>query len=171
VINLNTSTMRATLQHSYVHPTTRLLAAFEGSMQVLPGGRVLIGWGNTPYFSEFTANGTLILDGHYPGGDQTYRALSGAWTGQPTDQPAVAARSGSAGSSVVYASWNGATQVSRWTVLAGTSPNGLAQAASKGRHGFETAITVNNQGPYFAVIANDASGQSLGQSPTVLLAK
>src|SRR5207249_3042445 len=84
--------------------------------------RVLIGWGNLPYFSEFTANGTLVLDGHYPGGDQTYRILSGAWTGQPTDQPAAAARPGPAGGSVVYASWNGATQVATWTVLAGASP-------------------------------------------------
>jgi hypothetical protein len=171
LVDLNTRTMRATLRRSYVHPTTRLLAAFEGSMQVLPGGRVLIGWGNLPYFSEFTANGTLILDGHYPGGDQTYRALSAAWTGQPTDQPAAAARVRPAGGSVVYASWNGATQVASWTVLAGTSSNGLAQTVSKGRHGFETAITVNNPGPYFAVVANDASGQSLGQSPTVLLKK
>jgi hypothetical protein len=167
VINLNTSTMRATLQHSYVHPSPRLLAAFEGSMQVLPGGRVLVGWGNLPYFSEFTANGTLLLDAHYPGGDQTYRVLSAAWTGQPTGQPAVAARAGSGGSSAVYASWNGATQVASWTVLAGQSPGGLAQVGSKGRHGFETAITVHNAGPYFSVVANDASGQSLGQSPTV----
>ncbi|HEX5296403.1 MAG TPA: arylsulfotransferase family protein, partial [Streptosporangiaceae bacterium] len=167
LINLNTSAMRATLQRSYVHPTPRLLAAFEGSMQVLPGGRVLVGWGNTPYFSEFTANGTLLLDGHYPGGDQTYRVLSAAWTGQPTTQPAVAARAGSGGSSVVYASWNGATQVASWTVLAGQSPGGLAQVGGKARHGFETAITVNNAGPYFSVVANDASGQTLGQSPTV----
>jgi hypothetical protein len=167
LINLNTSTMRATLQHSYVHPGTRLLAAFEGSMQVLPGGRVLVGWGNLPYFSEFSANGTLLLDGHYPGGDQTYRVLSAAWTGQPTTQPAVAARVGQAGGSVVYASWNGATQVASWTVLAGQSPGGLAQVGSKARHGFETAITVNNPGPYFSVVANDASGQTLGQSPTV----
>ena len=167
VINLNTSTMRATLQHSYVHPSPRLLAAFEGSMQVLPGGRVLVGWGNMPYFSEFTANGTLLVDAHYPGGDQTYRVLSAAWTGQPTGQPAVAARAGSGGSSVVYASWNGATQIASWTVLAGQSPGGLAQVGSKGRHGFETAITVNNAGPWFSVVANDASGQSLGQSPTV----
>lgn len=171
LVNLNTSTMRATLLRSYTHPATRLLAAFEGSMQVLPGGRVLIGWGNLPYFSEFTANGTLILDGQFPAGDQSYRVLSAAWTGQPAGQPAVAARASRGGSSVVYASWNGATQVSGWTVLAGSSPNKLAQAASKGRHGFETAITVNNQGPYFAVTANAASGQTLGQSPTVLLAK
>jgi hypothetical protein len=169
LVNLNTSTMRATLQRSYIHPTTRLLAAFEGSMQVLPGGRVLIGWGNLPYFSEFTANGTLILDGQYPAGDQSYRVLSAAWTGQPTDQPAAAARVSPAGGSVVYASWNGATQVDSWTVLAGRSPSGLAQAGSRGRHGFETAITVNNLGPYFAVTANDANGQPLGQSPTIVL--
>jgi hypothetical protein len=171
LINLNTSTMRATLQRSYIHPTPRLLAAFEGSMQVLPGGRVLVGWGNTPYFSEFTANGTLVLDGHYPGGDQSYRVLSAAWTGQPAGEPAAAARPGPAGASVVYASWNGATRVARWTVLAGSSPNKLAQAGSRGAHGFETAITVNNPGPYFAVTANDASGQPLGQSPTILLGK
>jgi hypothetical protein len=171
LVDLNTSTMRATLRRSYIHPTTRLLASFEGSMQVLPGGRVLIGWGNLPYFSEFTANGTLILDGQYPAGDQTYRALSAAWTGDPADQPAAAARPGPAGGSAVYASWNGATRVASWTVLAGSSPNKLAQAGSRAAHGFETAITVNNQGPYFAVTASDASGQTLGQSPTILLAK
>jgi hypothetical protein len=171
LVHLNTSTMRATLQRSYIHPATRLLASFEGSMQVLPGGRVLIGWGNLPYFSEFTANGTLILDGQYPAGSHTYRILSAAWTGQPADQPAAAARPGPAGGSVVYASWNGAPRVANWTVLAGSSPNRLAQAGSRGRHGFETAITVNNPGPYFAVIANSASGQALGQSPTILLEK
>ncbi len=36
--------------------------------------------------------------------------------------------------------------------------------------GFETAITVNSVGPYFAVTANDASENALGQSPTVRLA-
>jgi arylsulfotransferase ASST len=171
LVRLNTSTMRATLQRSYIHPTTRLLASFEGSMQVLPGGRVLIGWGNLPHFSEFTANGSLILDGQYPAGVHTYRILSAAWTGQPADQPAAAARPGPAGGSVVYASWNGATQVASWTVLAGSSPNKLAQAGSRGRHGFETAITVNNPGPYFAVTASDAGGQTLGQSPTISLAR
>jgi hypothetical protein len=169
LVSLNTSTMRATLQRSYIHPATRLLASFEGSMQVLPGGRVLIGWGNLPYFSEFTANGTLILDGRFPAGDQSYRVLSAAWTGQPTDQPAAAARVNPAGGSVVYASWNGSTQVNSWTVLAGQTPAGLAQAGSRGRHGFETAITVTSRGPYFAAVAVDASGRELGRSATVRL--
>ena len=68
--------MRATLKRSYVHPATRLLAANQGSMQVLANGRVLVGWGNLPYFSEFAADGTLILDGQLPVGDQSYRVLS-----------------------------------------------------------------------------------------------
>ena len=61
LLNLDTGTMRATLQRSYVHPAG-LAAANQGSMQVLADGEVLVGWGNLPYFSQFTENGTLILD-------------------------------------------------------------------------------------------------------------
>jgi hypothetical protein len=54
-------------------------------------------------------------------------------------------------------------------VLAGKAPTGLAQVGSQGPHGFETAITVNSMGPYFAVAALDASGRELGRSATVRL--
>jgi hypothetical protein len=70
---------------------------------------------------------------------------------------------------VVYASWNGATELTSWTVLAGSSATQLEEAGSQRRTGFETTITVNSTGPYFAVVANDASGHSLGQSETVKL--
>jgi len=168
LLNLDTRAMRATLQRSYVHPT-RLLAANQGSMQVLAGGRVLVGWGNLPYFSEFTQNGTLIMDGQFPAGDESYRAFTAAWTGQPTDNPAAAARMNPAGGVAVYASWNGATLVSTWMVLAGPTPSALVPAGSAPRHGFETRIPVNLLGPWFAVIANDASGRELGRSATVHL--
>jgi hypothetical protein len=69
----------------------------------------------------------------------------------------------------VYASWNGATDLSSWTVLAGGTATGLAEAGSQRRAGFETMITVNSTGPYFAVTANDASGHVLGRSATVTL--
>jgi hypothetical protein len=161
--------MRATLRRSYVHPAG-LAAANQGSMQVLADGEVLVGWGNLPYFSQFTADGTLILDGQFPVGDQSYRVFSAAWTGQPTDQPAAAARVNPAGGSVVYASWNGATEVNTWTVLAGTTADALATVGSQPRSGFETMITVNSAGPYFAVTARDAHDHVLGQSPTVRLA-
>jgi hypothetical protein len=55
-------------------------------------------------------------------------------------------------------------------VLAGTSAGTLAKVGSQGRSGFETMITVNSAGPYFAVTAQDAGGHVLGQSATVLIA-
>ncbi len=170
LLNLDTGAMRATLQRSYVHPA-RLQVANQGSMQVLADGEVLVGWGNLPYFSQFTANGTLILDGQFPIGDQSYRTFTAAWTGQPTDKPAAAARVNPAGGSVVYASWNGATEVNTWTVLAGKTAGALARVGSQRRSGFETMITVTSPGPYFAVTAQDAGGHTLGQSATVRLKK
>jgi hypothetical protein len=76
-----------------------------------------------------------------------------------------------AGGSVVYASWNGSTELDTWTVLAGTTAGALAKAGSQRRAGFETAITVNTEGPYFAVTAADASGHVLARSATVRLEK
>ncbi|MGH3154216.1 MAG: arylsulfotransferase family protein [Streptosporangiaceae bacterium] len=166
LLDLDTTSMQATLNRSYTHPAG-LLAANQGSMQVLPDGRVLVGWGNLPYFSEFEADGALILDGQFPVGDQSYRAFAADWTGRPTDQPAIVAKVNPAGGSAVYASWNGATELHSWTVLAGSGPGGLGPVGSQRRAGFETVITVNAGGPYFAVTAHDASGHVLGQSATV----
>jgi hypothetical protein len=168
LLDLDTAAMRATLSRSYTHPA-RLLAANQGSMQLLSGNRVLVGWGNLPYFTEFDEDGTLLLDGQFPVGDQSYRAFTANWTGYPTDKPAVTARANQAGGSVVYASWNGATELSSWTVLAGSTATGLREAGSQRRTGFETTITVNSGGPYFAVTANDTHGHVLGQSDTVKL--
>jgi arylsulfotransferase ASST len=163
LLDLDTHSMRATLKKAYTHPAG-LAAANQGSMQVLADGRVLVGWGNLPYFSEFAADGTLLLDGQFPVGDQSYRAFTANWTGHPTDKPAVAARVNPAGGSVVYASWNGATEVDTWTVLAGQTASALSRVGSQRRSGFETAITVNTIGPFFAVVAQDGQGRTLGQS-------
>jgi hypothetical protein len=46
------------------------------------------------------------------------------------------------------------------------SPGGGRIAAAGG---FETVISVNSEGPYFAVTAHDASGRQLGRSATVKL--
>jgi hypothetical protein len=168
LLDLDTTSMRATLSRSYTHPA-KLLAANQGSTQLLADGRMLVGWGNLPYFTEFAEDGTLLLDGQFPIGDQSYRAFTAGWTGHPTGQPAVAARVNQAGGSVVYASWNGATELSSWTVLAGRTATQLGEAGSQRRTGFETMITVNSSGPYFAVTANDANGHVLGRSGTVKL--
>ena len=140
----------------------------QGNVQVLPNGHVLIGWGPTvPALSEFQPDGTLIFDAWFPPQGDSYRAYRFPWTGHPADRPAVAAQAKADNSMTVYASWNGATEVARWQVLAGPTPNQLKPAAAAARTGFETAIPVPTTAPYVAVQASDAHGQVLGTSPAV----
>ena len=67
----------------------------------------------------------------------------------------------------VYASWNGATQVASWRVLAGPSPTQLAPVATAADAGFETAIATPGAAPYVAVQALEASGAVIGTSKTI----
>ena len=52
-------------------------------------------------------------------------------------------------------------------MLAGKNQAALTAVASQPREGFETVISVNSEGPYFAVTAEDADGNQLGRSATV----
>ena len=67
------------------------------------------------------------------------------------------------GGTVVYASWNGATTVRSWRVLAGPDPGHLAAVATKAKSGFETAIPVA-AGSVFKIQALDAHGRVIGTS-------
>jgi hypothetical protein len=69
----------------------------------------------------------------------------------------------------LYASWNGATAVESWEVLAGRHPGQLESLGSVPRVGFETAMLVQSSQSYFAVQAKEHSGRVLGTSPPVKL--
>ena len=69
----------------------------------------------------------------------------------------------------VYASWNGATEVSTWEVLAGPRPDQIKPLGSVPRNGFETAMVVQTSHPYVAVQAKDHSGRVLGTTEPVTL--
>jgi hypothetical protein len=68
--------------------------------------------------------------------------------------------------STVYASWNGATLVTAWRLLAGAGAASLATVAQVAHSGFETAIPVpaGTVGPDLEVQALGAEGQVLGTS-------
>lgn len=156
-----------TLLASYEHPGG-LSAGSQGSVQALPGGGMFVGWGSQPYFSEFSPAGQLLYDAHWHGSYQSYRAYRLPWTGTPAAPPAIAASApASSGPVSVYASWNGATGVASWRVLAGPSPTQLTPVASAPKNGFETAIATPGFAPYVAVQALDASGAVLGTSQTL----
>jgi hypothetical protein len=157
---------RVDLVRAYVHPAG-FLAVTKGSMQRLPDGRVFVGWGDQPYFSEFAPHGALLLHGEFPFGIRSYRAFVGDWIGRPAEPPRIVSRHNPAGGYVVYASWNGATEIDRWTVLAGADKSSLDPVGSQPWTGFETAIAVNSTGPHFAAVALDRDGKVLGRSDVV----
>ena len=167
LLGVDTNTMHVSLKKAYFHPgTPQYESGAMGSAQLLGNGRMFVGWGTEPHFSEFTADGKVLLDGDITKGDPSYRAFAQPWNGHPTGRPAAAARSRTGGATV-YASWNGATEVRSWGVFAGRTAGSLHQIATAPKTGFETAIEVSNRGPYFAVQARDAKGHALAKSPTV----
>jgi hypothetical protein len=136
---------------------------YMGDTQPLANGNVFVGWGSDPYLSEFSKSGTLLLDGVLPGSDLSYRATVEPWVGLPLTPPLGAARQVK-GKTTVYASWNGATQLASWRVLAGPSASRLAVVATAAKSGFETAIALPQQYDSFEVEALSSAGRLLATS-------
>jgi Arylsulfotransferase (ASST) len=163
----NLATHEVTLVKAFVNPKRTLLAESQGDMRHLPGENWLLGYGRLPNFTEFDAAGHVLLDGTLGRNVQNFRTTLSQWSGHPTAPPAIAAKPAANGQIQVAASWNGATEVSSWRVLAGASRGALAAVASAPRSGFETRVTVPSAGPYVEVQALDAAGAVMGTSATV----
>ena len=144
-----------------------ILTGSQGNDQILPDGDSFVGWGEQPYLTEFSPSGETLFEAVIAAPSESYRAYTFPWTGTPTSQPAVAVTAGPAATETVYASWNGATDVSGWRVLAGPSPAQLSPIATASRTGYETAIPVHSSQQDFAVQALSSEGTVLGTSGTI----
>ncbi len=149
---------------------------YMGDLQLLSNGNVFVGWGSKPYLTEFTKSGEPLLEGRLPGSDLTYRATVAQWVGLPSYPPVGAARSHS-GAIAVYASWNGATEVRSWRVLAIEGGAAGGASATQGASvktiatapwaGFETKIALPSHSAgetRFQVQALNAAGKVIGTS-------
>jgi Arylsulfotransferase (ASST) len=166
VLELDEQTMTAKLARQYTHPP--ILSGSQGSMQLMPSGNVFVGWGEAPHVSEFDAGGRLLFDAVLGHAYESYRAFRLPWSGHPAEAPAIAV-SAHAGNRTAYVSWNGATDVDRWQLLAGESVEHMAPVSSVRSRGFESALHAKARGPYFAARALDASGTALGQSDAAVV--
>jgi hypothetical protein len=167
VIRLDRGARRASLVGSFTHPD-RLESPSKGNLQLLTGGHAFAGWGGkNPRFSEFAADGTLLFDEIFLSPESSsYRAYRFAWSGHPTDRPAAAATTAGA-TTIVHASWNGATEVARWRVLSGAAPSSLRAGRTVARTDFETAIPLGGAAKLVQVEALDRSGKVIGRSRVV----
>jgi hypothetical protein len=143
--------------------TPVLLSGSQGDDQILPDGNSFVGWGEAPYFTEFSATGQILYEGHIAPPGQSYRAFRFSWSALPAAPPTMTVTSKGA-AATVYASWNGATAVVAWRVLEGASAATLTPVATVPSTGFETSIAVPSAAAHFAVQALGVGGEVLGAS-------
>ena len=167
-LRLDERSMKATLLREYAIPE-RPFATFQGNAQDLQNGNVFVGWGSAPFLSEHDREGELLFEARFPAEVESYRAFRFPWRGHPKDRPAVAAEPGRENRTTLYASWNGATEIDAWEVMAGPAPDSLESLGTAPRKGFETTIAFTTDEPYAAVRAKDRSGRTLGASEAVEL--
>ena len=167
---------KATLVSAITHPGPPLLSASQGNVQTLANGNVVVAYGGVPEISEYTKSGSLVFDEHLPYDMASYRGYRYPWSAKPAYVPAVAASLNNTGEeTIVHASWNGATGVASWRILAGRTPGALRPQATVSASSFETETllpqTFGNAkahtNGYVAVAALDSSGHVLATSRTL----
>ncbi len=167
-IALNLDTHEARLVSSLTHPDPPLLAASQGNAQTLADGNTVVGYGGVPAISEYAPDGSLLFDAHQPFDTSFYRAFRFPWSGQPLTPPAALADLDETGEeTIVHASWNGATDVSSWRLLAGKGSGALAAQTVIAASGFESSAILPQKYTRVAVQALDSRGRVLGTSDIV----
>jgi Arylsulfotransferase (ASST) len=182
-IRLDYATRTVSLVKQIIQPASQAESTSQGSVQTLPDGDVIVGWGSAGTFSEYDSAGRQLLQGTLPGPDgtttlptgqmvpnswSTYRVFKERWNGSPATPPVAAAPRNSPGRWTVAAAWNGATQVASWVVLAGPSRQQLTPVAAAAWDGLITPISIAGSNiNYVRVVALNKTGRELGISKPV----
>jgi hypothetical protein len=167
-IDLDVDAIRhtATLAHSFASPA-KDQSTSQGNVNQLPNGNFFVGWGSSPFFSEYAPDGRMVFSGRTPSQIyQSYRAFKQPWVGTPRTKPAIVAQRLN-GRTAAYVSWNGATQVAQWRLLAGSTQS-MQAVATVPWQDFETRIVVPGAPRIAQVEALDASGAVIGRSDIVI---
>jgi hypothetical protein len=175
IIKLDMDAMTAHLVGKYVHPD-EILNVSQGSVQILPtDGNVLVGFGNSPTYIEYTAEGEVLCAAHFAphitfelidfGMAKSYRVFKHPWVGRPKTVPALKIKKRKA-----YVSWNGATEVVAWRLQTQKNSDAVDEQwvtlQELERDGFETTFTLEEKkiSKYVRMVALDAAGEVLAYS-------
>ena len=167
-IALDMKAKRASFVREYLAPAPRTGWAM-GNMQHLEDGGVRVGWGTDGSYTEFDKAGRVRLDARFADGSVSYRALRFELDARPRGRPATWVVQNADGTMTIYVSWNGATGVAAWQVVAGKRKDALKPIATRRRTGFETAIGIPAMSGYVSVVALDVHGRALrSAAPTAV---
>lgn len=168
LVQLDFESMTAVLLQAFVAPL-ELSSPSQGSVQVLRNGNVLVGWGHTPAFTEYTMSGEVLCDTHIGviwlsgmGFTKNYRTFKFPWIGRPKSPPDVAVRPRE---NAIYVSWNGATEVHQWLLQSATTDGDMVNHHRVRKTSFETKIHIpDDAGDLLRVAALDRNGDVLEYS-------
>lgn len=143
-----------------------------GSLSVQPNGDRFIGWGSARDISQHKDDGSMVFYAEIGDDDVlvgSLRAFKAPWVGRPLDEPAVYGYARGCGwRTVVYVSWNGATEVRSYRVFgAGKRDGQYVQVAFGPKDGFETRLRADRFMGYTFVEALSHDGLVLGRSNVV----
>jgi hypothetical protein len=164
-IVLDFKTHEARLGSVYTHPSP-LLAVSQGNVQTLQNGNTVVDYGALPEISEYAGDGSLLFDAALPSNMASYRGFRSPWNGHPLTPPVVLANLNVTGEeTIAHMSWNGATGVASWRVLAGAQPSSLKPQSTIAASGFESVADLPEKFAFVAVQALGSNGQVLRTSP------
>ena len=178
-VQLDEANMTARVVAEYIHPH-HFGAKSQGSLQELPNGNVMLGYGDTAAFTEFSYNGELLCDTHfapesrYMWSDvQSYRVYKYEWHAWPTNQPDAVLAQGADLEWAAFVSWNGATEIRSWVLQGSQSVMGINNNTVEHwedletvlKTGFETSVKLKYwYPPYLRFVAKDSRSKVLGIS-------
>ncbi|KAJ7122494.1 ASST-domain-containing protein, partial [Mycena crocata] len=116
LIEINFENSTAAIITSFDSPGGKtLLSSSQGNFQMLSKASYTTshgGNGQLPVFVEYSGDGTPLRVLHYGVDEaQGYRVFKNSWVGTPVTAPDAAIQD-----NIVYVSWNGATEVSQWSL-------------------------------------------------------
>ncbi|KAL2857369.1 ASST-domain-containing protein [Aspergillus pseudoustus] len=176
VISLDIRKREASLLATFYHPHQQKSIS-QGNLQLKDDvDRVVIGWGHSAAYSEYSMDGKLLCNVHFGasaffdfGRVVSYRVFKGDWVGNPQTRPDAVVLS-----DMIYVSWNGATEVVGWRLEAWDGEDidevnhseGFTWIDDFAKAGFETEISVPDDLGYlvFRLAALDSQGNVLGRT-------
>ena len=166
-VALDLTTMKAHVLSQWDRPDGGL-TKLRGNAQRLPNGNMFVCWSENSYMSEHTPEGELIMEAQMASHRLvSYRAYKMDFNAQPSEPIAlkefVFGIDEASSTTVMYVSWNGATEVAQWRLYSKLGDQ-LKHIGIADRTGFETMFMA--VGAHHQVLAEavDAEGSSLGMS-------
>jgi hypothetical protein len=160
----------------YTHDP-EVFGTFMGNTQVLPDGNVFVSWGSPstkdPFeyvsMTEVSPQGDVLFELSFDRPYVSYRAFRFPWHATPDTTPDLTYKT-AFGHLVLAYSWNGATDVTAYRVLGGSSPEALDPLLDSMKTDFETQSQLGSLSPdvcYFQVAALGAGGAELARSAVI----